>query len=53
MGVFFASALALVLSSLIAVVFGDQISRFVSATMLKTFSGVGFILIGFWLLATQ
>lgn len=52
-GVFFASALALVLSSLIAVVFGVQISRYVSPMMLKTFAGVGFILIGVWLLATR
>ena len=51
-GVFIASALALVLSSLIAVVFGVQISRYVSPTMLKTFAGVGFILIGVWLLAS-
>ena len=51
-GVFFASALALVLSSFVAVVFGSQISRYVSPTVLKTVAGAGFIVIGIWLLAS-
>ena len=47
-----ASALALVLSSFVAVVFGSQISRYVSPTVLKTVAGAGFIVIGIWLLAS-
>jgi len=49
-GVFFASSLALVLSSLIAVALGDQVSRYVSAGTLKTLAGIGFLIIGVWLL---
>ena len=52
-GVFIASSLALVLSSLIAVLLGDQISRHVSPTALKTMAGIGFLVIGTWLLATR
>ena len=48
-GVFFASSLALVLSSLIAVVLGDQIARFVSPVALKTLAGAGFVIIGVWI----
>ena len=50
--VFLASALALVLSSFIAVVFGSQIARYVSPMVLKTVAGAGFIIIGIWLLAS-
>jgi putative Ca2+/H+ antiporter (TMEM165/GDT1 family) len=52
MGVFMASALALVLSSLIAVLLGAQISRYVSPAMLRSVAGSGFIVIGIWLLAS-
>jgi putative Ca2+/H+ antiporter (TMEM165/GDT1 family) len=51
-GVFIASSLALVLSSLIAVLLGNQISRFVSPIALKTLAGMGFVAIGIWILAT-
>ena len=51
-GVFFASSLALVLSSLIAVVLGDQIARFVSPVTLKTLAGAGFVIIGVWIVVT-
>ena len=51
-GVFVASSLALVLSSLIAVVLGSQIARYVSPSILKTVAGVGFIVIGIWFVAT-
>jgi putative Ca2+/H+ antiporter (TMEM165/GDT1 family) len=51
-GVFLAAALALVLSSLIAVLAGSQIAQYVSPKTLQTLAGVGFIAIGIWLLAS-
>ena len=51
-GVFIASALALVLSSLVAVLLGAQISSFISQAALKTLAGIGFVGIGAWLLLT-
>lgn len=51
-GVFVASALALALSSLIAVLAGSQISRYISPVTLKTIAGVGFIVIGVWFVFT-
>ena len=51
-GVFLASALALALSSLVAVLLGAQLSRFISPTILKSLAGFGFIIIGIWLLVT-
>ena len=50
-GVFAAASLALILSSLLAVVAGDQISRFVSPATLRAVAGIGFIVIGVALLA--
>ena len=52
-GVFAASALALVLSSLIAVLVGSEVSRFISPNTLKIIAGMGFIIIGVWVLATS
>lgn len=49
-GVFAAASLALVCSSFLAVLFGAQISRFVSAATLKIAAGVGFVAIGIWML---
>ena len=49
-GVFVASATALVLSSLIAVLFGSQLARFISPSALKSLAGAGFIIIGIWFL---
>jgi putative Ca2+/H+ antiporter (TMEM165/GDT1 family) len=49
-GVFVASSAALVCTSLLAVLFGEQIARFVSPTVLKVIAGLGFIAIGSWLL---
>jgi putative Ca2+/H+ antiporter (TMEM165/GDT1 family) len=49
-GVFVASSGALVLSSLLAVIIGSQLSEYVSPTALKIVAGVGFILIGLWVL---
>jgi len=49
-GVFCASAGALVLSSLLAVLIGGQLSSFVSPRVLKLVAGIGFVVIGGWLL---
>jgi putative Ca2+/H+ antiporter (TMEM165/GDT1 family) len=49
-GVFAASAGALVLSSLIAVIVGAQLSNYVSPRMLKIIAGLGFVVIGVWVL---
>ncbi|MEW6297019.1 MAG: TMEM165/GDT1 family protein [Thermodesulfobacteriota bacterium] len=50
LGVFAASSAALVCSSLIAVLFGEQLARWVAPAALKLAAGVGFIAIGVWLL---
>lgn len=50
LGVFASSSVALVLSALLAVVFGGQIAAFVSTEKLKIIAGVGFIVIGLWTL---
>jgi Predicted membrane protein len=50
LGVFAASSAALVLSSLIAVLVGAQLSQYVSPRMLKLVAGVGFVAIGLWVL---
>lgn len=49
-GVFFASAGALVLSSLIAVLVGSQLSAYIPPRILKLTVGIGFIAIGIWVL---
>ena len=49
-GVFAASAAALVFSSLLAVLLGSQISRFISPGTLNTIAGIGFVIIGIWML---
>ena len=49
-GVFAASAAALVLSSLIAVLVGSQLSQYVSPRMLKLVAGMGLVAIGIWVL---
>jgi putative Ca2+/H+ antiporter (TMEM165/GDT1 family) len=50
LGVFAASSLALILSCLLAVAFGNQISAFISPEKLKIIVGLGFIFIGIWTL---
>lgn len=45
-GVFAASASALVLSSLLAVLVGAQLSAYVSPRLLKLITGAGFVAIG-------
>ena len=49
-GVFFAAAGALVVSTLVAVVAGDLITRVVAPSTLKIGAGIGFILVGVWTL---
>ncbi|MBI4524170.1 MAG: TMEM165/GDT1 family protein [Deltaproteobacteria bacterium] len=49
LGVFFAASGALVFSSLLAVLFGAQIARYISPVALKIAAGSGFILIGIWM----
>jgi putative Ca2+/H+ antiporter (TMEM165/GDT1 family) len=51
-GIFAAAALALVLSSLLAVVAGGYIGTWVPAERLRVLAGVGFIGIGLWMLLT-
>ena len=50
LGVFVASAGALTLSSLLAVLVGAQLSHILSPRLLKGIAGVGFMLIGLWTL---
>ena len=46
--VFFASALALVLASAIAVLVGTYVSKYINPKILSVVAGIGFILIGIW-----
>lgn len=48
--VFIAAAAALTLSSLIAVLIGEQITTFISPRALKIVAGLGFVGIGVWTL---
>jgi len=50
LSVFLGSAGALVLSSLIAVLFGDAFSRFVPHNYVKIGAGAFFIIVGVWML---
>ena len=50
LAVFIGSACALVLTSLLAVVFGSAVGRFVPANYIKVGAGVLFILLGLWML---
>jgi len=49
-GVFFASSGAIVLSSLIAVIVGSQLSNYIAPRVLKLIAGLGFLAIGVWAL---
>ena len=49
-GVFVAASAALTVSSLLAVLVGSQLPRFVSPVLLRAGAGFGFIAIGIWLL---
>ena len=50
LGVFTAASAALVLSTLLAVVIGEQIGRVASPVALRTAAAWGFIAIGVWML---
>jgi putative Ca2+/H+ antiporter (TMEM165/GDT1 family) len=52
LGVFLSAASALVLSTLVAVLAGEWITRIVPPSTLKIAAGVGFILIGLWTVVT-
>ncbi|MGH7255878.1 MAG: TMEM165/GDT1 family protein [Nitrospirales bacterium] len=49
-GVFLAASGALLLSTLLAVALGDALSRVVPLRLLKMIAGVGFVIIGAWVL---
>ena len=49
-GIFAASSLALILSSLLAVLVGSQLSHWINPKVLKTIAGSGFIAIGIFTL---
>jgi putative Ca2+/H+ antiporter (TMEM165/GDT1 family) len=51
--VFIAASAALVLSSLIAVLFGGTVGRLVPAATLKLVAGIAFIAVGIWTIATR
>ncbi len=50
--VFIGSASALVLSSAIAVVFGDALARWIPPSYIRLGAGVFFVVVGFWMLVT-
>jgi putative Ca2+/H+ antiporter (TMEM165/GDT1 family) len=50
LSVFLGSAGALVLSSLIAVLFGGAVSRFIPAHYIKIGAGIFFVAVGTWIL---
>lgn len=49
-GIFGAASLALVLSSLLAVVFGTSLAGFISPEKIRWLAGVGFVAVGIWTL---
>ena len=51
--IFLAASSALVLSTLLAVVFGSAITRFVSPATLKLIAGIAFIAVGIWTIASN
>lgn len=46
--IFFGAAMALVLTSAIAVLVGNTLSQFISEKTLKIIGGAGFIIVGVW-----
>jgi putative Ca2+/H+ antiporter (TMEM165/GDT1 family) len=53
LGVLSAAAGALVLSTVAAVLVGDQLGRWIPVATLKAVAGAGFIAIGLWVLFTR
>ena len=52
LGVFLASAAALVLASALAVAVGAHVGDWISPKMLRAAAGLGFVAIGVWVLVT-
>jgi putative Ca2+/H+ antiporter (TMEM165/GDT1 family) len=52
-GVFVAAASALTMSSLLAVLLGDQLTRVVSPGLLQRLARIGFIVIGLWMVLAK
>jgi putative Ca2+/H+ antiporter (TMEM165/GDT1 family) len=52
-GVFVAASAALVSTTLLAVLAGGVVTRFVSESTLKMIAGVGFIVVGVWTLSSR
>ena len=50
LSVFFGAAGALVLTSLLAVIFGSAVSRLISPNYINTGAGVLFVLLGLWMI---
>src|SRR5437016_5964651 len=50
--VFAASSAALLVSTLLAVLFGSTITRYIPATTLKLIAGIAFIAVGIWTIAS-
>jgi putative Ca2+/H+ antiporter (TMEM165/GDT1 family) len=53
LGIFVAAALALALSSLLAVVVGAYVGAWLPAERLRVLAGIGFVGIGLWMLLTR
>jgi len=51
--VFVAASSALVVSTLLAVVFGSLVARFIPAATLKLVAGILFIAVGIWTIASR
>jgi len=51
--VFLAAAGALVVSTLLAVLFGSTITRFVPEKTLKLIAGIAFVAVGIWTIVTR
>jgi putative Ca2+/H+ antiporter (TMEM165/GDT1 family) len=51
--VFFAASTALVVSTFLAVLFGETVTRFVPASTLKLIAGIAFIAVGIWTIASR
>ena len=53
LGVFLAASSALVVSTLLAVLFGSTITRFIPPSTLKLIAGMAFIAVGIWTVASR
>ena len=51
--VFLAASSALVVSTLVAVLFGSTITRFMPMTTLKLIAGIAFIAVGIWTILSR